>query len=108
MGPRLLQAHRPHRSPGRRIIAEDIQLDEDTAFALVGHPDKIRAARAADELLDALERACALIDRIRDTCEYEGGLPVTFLEARAIEIIHGDAVTELPAMRDRGETQMKP
>lgn len=50
-------------------------------------------------LVDALEKAYVLLDRIRETCEYEAGLPVTFLEARDIEIIHGDAITELPAIK---------
>ena len=47
------------------------------------------------ELLKALEDAFVLLDRISDTLHYEDGLPVTFLEARDIEIIYGDAVTEL-------------
>ena len=80
-------------------IAEDIQLDEDNAFVLVGHREKIKVCRAADDLLEALEKACVLLDRIRETCHYENGLPVTHLEARDIEIIHGDAVTELPAIK---------
>ena len=50
---------------------------------------------AALKLLIALEDAFALLDRISDTLHYEDGLPVTFLEARDIEIIYGDAVTEL-------------
>ena len=50
---------------------------------------------AAPELLIALEEAFALLDRISDTLHYEDGLPVTFLESRDIEIIYGDAVTEL-------------
>jgi hypothetical protein len=49
----------------------------------------------APQLLKALEDASALLDRISDTLHYEDGLPVTFLEARDIEIIYGDAVTEL-------------
>jgi hypothetical protein len=49
----------------------------------------------APELLIALEDAFALLDRISDTLHYEDGLPVTFLESRDIEIIYGDAVTEL-------------
>jgi hypothetical protein len=49
----------------------------------------------APELLKALEDAFVLLDRISDTLHYEDGLPVTFLEARDIEIIYGDAVTEL-------------
>ncbi len=49
----------------------------------------------APELLKALEDAFVLLDRISDTLHYEDGLPVTFLESRDIEIIYGDAVTEL-------------
>jgi hypothetical protein len=49
----------------------------------------------APKLLKALEDAFALLDRISDTLHYEDGLPVTALEARDIEIIYGDAVTEL-------------
>jgi len=39
-----------------------------------------------------------LLDRISDTLHYEDGLPVTALEARDIEIIYGDAVTELASL----------
>ena len=49
----------------------------------------------APQLLKALEDAFTLLDRISDTLHYEDGLPVTFLESRDIEIIYGDAVTEL-------------
>jgi hypothetical protein len=52
----------------------------------------------APALLKALEDAFTLLDRIRDTLHYEDGLPVTALESRDIEIIHGDAVTELPRL----------
>jgi hypothetical protein len=53
----------------------------------------------APQLLKALEDAFTLLDRIRETLHYEDGLPVTFLETRDIEIIHGDAVTELPRLK---------
>ncbi len=49
----------------------------------------------APQLLKALEDAFALLDRISHTLHYEDGLPVTFLESRDIEIIYGDAITEL-------------
>ena len=49
----------------------------------------------APMLLKALEDAFVLLDRISDTLHYEDGLPVTALESRDIEIIYGDAVTEL-------------
>ena len=49
----------------------------------------------APKLLKALEDAFVVLDRISDTLHYEEGLPVTFLESRDIEIIYGDAVTEL-------------
>jgi hypothetical protein len=49
----------------------------------------------APRLLAALKDAFTLLDRISDTLHYEDGLPVTFLETRDIEAIHGDAVTEL-------------
>jgi hypothetical protein len=55
----------------------------------------IRACNSHYELLKALEDAFTLLDRISDTLHYEDGLPVTALEARDIEIIYGDAVTEL-------------
>lgn len=86
-------------APGGTLIAEDIQLGENNAFALIGYPDRIRAARAADELLEVLVKAYVLLDHIRETCEYEKDLPVTFLEIGDIEIIHGDAITGRPAIR---------
>jgi hypothetical protein len=46
-------------------------------------------------LLKAVEDAFTLLDRIRDTLHYEDGLPVTALESRDIDIIYGDAITEL-------------
>jgi hypothetical protein len=49
----------------------------------------------APRLLNALEDAFTLLDCISDTLHYEDGLPVTFLESRDIEIIYGDAITEL-------------
>jgi hypothetical protein len=49
----------------------------------------------APKLLKALEDAFVLLDRISDTLHYEDGLPVTALESGDIEIIYGDAVTEL-------------
>jgi hypothetical protein len=49
----------------------------------------------APKLLRALEDAFVLLDRISDTLHYEDGLPVTALESGDIEIIYGDAVTEL-------------
>jgi hypothetical protein len=49
----------------------------------------------APQLLKALEDAFTLLDRISDILHYEDGLPVTALESRDIEIIYGDAVTEL-------------
>ena len=50
---------------------------------------------AAPMLLTALEEAFVILDRISDTLHYEDGLPVTALESRDIEIIYGDAITEL-------------
>jgi len=49
----------------------------------------------APALLKALEDAFTLLDRISDILHYEDGLPVTALESRDIEIIYGDAVSEL-------------
>ena len=54
-----------------------------------------RLLAKAPQLLKALEDAFTLLDRIGDTLHYEDGLPVTALESRDIEIIYGDAVTEL-------------
>jgi hypothetical protein len=47
------------------------------------------------ELLIALERAFDILDRIRDALHYEDGLPVTALEAREIEDIYNDAISDL-------------
>ena len=74
-------------------VARDMPLDNYRLEHLTDEDATIK--HHARELLDALERAHALLDRISDTCHYEDGLPVTFLEARDIEIIHGDAITEL-------------
>ena len=54
-----------------------------------------RLLTKAPQLLKALEDAFTLLDRVGDTLHYEDGLPVTALESRDIEIIYGDAVTEL-------------
>lgn len=54
-----------------------------------------RLIAAAPDLLEALERVHILLDRISDTLHYEDGEPVTALDARDIEIIYGDSVTEL-------------
>ena len=77
-------------------IAEIVTEDEEGRLA----PDKQRHPNGrllakAPQLLRALEDAFTLLDRISDTLHYEDGLPVTALEARDIEIIYGDAVTEL-------------
>jgi len=78
-------------------IAEIVTGDEEGRLA----PDKQhypngRLLSKAPQLLRALEDAFTLLDRIRETLHYEDGLPVTALESRDIEIIHGDAVTALP------------
>jgi hypothetical protein len=77
-------------------IAEIVTEDDEGRVA----PDEQRYPNArllakAPQLLKALEDAFTLLDRISDTLHYEDGLPVTALEARDIEIIYGDAVTEL-------------
>ncbi len=77
-------------------IAEIVTADDEGRIA----PDEQRDANGhllakASALLKALEDAFTLIDRISDTLHYEDGLPVTALESRDIEIIYGDAVTEL-------------
>ena len=74
-------------------VAHDLRLD-NYSLELVTDED-INIRNHAKKLLEALERAHTLLDRIRDILHYEDGLPVTALEARDIEIIHGDAVTEL-------------
>jgi len=76
-----------------RTIAHDLRLDS-YHLECVGDED-ITIRKYARELLEALERAHLLLDRISDTLHYEDGLPVTALEARDIEIIYGDAITEL-------------
>jgi hypothetical protein len=75
------------------VVAEDVRLDNYTLEQATDQEITIR--KYARELLEALERAHLLLDRISDTLHYEDGLPVTALEARDIEIIYGDAVTEL-------------
>ena len=74
-------------------VAHDVRLDSYSLELLTDEEINIR--KHAKELLEALERVHALLDRISDTLHYEDGLPVTALEARDIEIIYGDAVTEL-------------
>jgi hypothetical protein len=81
-------------------IAEIVTADEEGRLA----PDKQhrpngRLLAKAPQLLRALEDAFTLIDSIRDTLHYEDGLPVTALESRDIEIIHGDAVTALADLK---------
>jgi hypothetical protein len=88
-------------------IARDMPLDNYRLEHLTDENTTIR--HHAKELLEALERAHTLLDRIADICHYEDGLPVTFLEARDIETIHGDATTELAPIetlirKARGET----
>jgi hypothetical protein len=76
-----------------KTIAHDVRLDSyylDTAS-----DEEVTIRKHARRLLEALERAHVLLDRISDTLHYEDGLPVTALESRDIEIIYGDAVTEL-------------
>jgi hypothetical protein len=77
-------------------IAEIVTEDSEGRLA----PDEQQDANGfllamAPALLKALEDAFTLLDRISDTLHYEDGLPVTALESRDIEIIYGDAVTEL-------------
>jgi hypothetical protein len=50
---------------------------------------------AAPKLLKALEDTFTILDRISDALHYEGGEPVTALEARDIEIIYNDSISEL-------------
>lgn len=73
------------------INSEDVSPDQAYADGdFIAH-----ACNSHYELLKALEDAFTLLARISDTLHYEEGLPVTALEARDIEIIYGDAVTEL-------------
>jgi hypothetical protein len=76
-----------------RSIANDLRLDN--YYLDCAADEEITIRKHARELLEALERAHILLDRISDTLHYEDGLPVTALEARDIEIIYGDSVTEL-------------
>ena len=77
-------------------IAEIVTQDEEGRIAPAAQHDANGCLLAkAPALLKALEDAFTLLDRISDTLHYEDGLPVTALESRDIEIIYGDAVTEL-------------
>jgi hypothetical protein len=49
----------------------------------------------APALLTMLETAFDALDRIADLLHYEDGLPVTALDAREIETIYADAISEL-------------
>jgi hypothetical protein len=50
---------------------------------------------SAPALLTMLETAFDILDRIADLLLYEEGLPVTALDAREIETIYADAISEL-------------
>jgi hypothetical protein len=50
---------------------------------------------SAPALLAMLETAFDTLDRIADLLLYEHGLPVTALDAREIETIYADAISEL-------------
>jgi hypothetical protein len=76
-----------------KTIAEDIRLDD---YSLEhGTDDEIRIRDNANEILVAFERAFEIIDGIADKLLYEGGQPVTALEAREIEEIYNDVISEL-------------
>jgi hypothetical protein len=49
----------------------------------------------APALLTMLETAFDILERIGDLLLYEDGLPVTALDAREIEAIYADAISEL-------------
>jgi len=57
--------------------------------------DNARLIAAAPDLLTMLETAFDILDRIADLLLYEEGLPVTALDAREIETIYADAISEL-------------
>jgi hypothetical protein len=50
---------------------------------------------AAPALLAMLETAFDILERIADVLLYEDGVPVTALDAREIETIYADAISEL-------------
>lgn len=50
---------------------------------------------SAPALLTMLETAFGILERIGDLLLYEDGLPVTALDAREIEAIYADAISEL-------------
>lgn len=49
----------------------------------------------APDLLNVLETAFDILERIADVLLYEDGVPVTALDAREIETIYADAISEL-------------
>jgi hypothetical protein len=57
--------------------------------------DNARLIAAAPELLAMLETAFDILERIAEVLLYEGGVPVTALDAREIETIYADAISEL-------------
>jgi hypothetical protein len=76
-----------------KTIVEDIRLDD---YSLEhGTHDEIRIRDNANEILVAFERAFEIIAGIADKLLYEGGEPVTALEAREIEEIYNDVISEL-------------
>jgi hypothetical protein len=53
---------------------------------------------AAPTLREALTRAFATLERIADLLHYEDGQPVTALDARDVETIYADAISELASI----------
>jgi hypothetical protein len=74
-------------------IALDVRCDDYNLEYITD--DEVTIRENATDLLEALERAHACLDRIADRLLYEKGQPVTFLESRDIEETFNDAICEL-------------
>jgi hypothetical protein len=76
-------------------IAEIVTEDEEGRLAPDGqhHPNG-RLLAKEPLLLKALERAFEILDQIADTLYYADGQPVTALDARQIEEIYFEALSE--------------
>jgi hypothetical protein len=76
-----------------REIATDVRCDNYNLEHVADEELLIRDS--GKDLLEALERAHACLDRIAERLLYGEGQPVTFLESREIEDTYSDAICEL-------------